>query len=87
MKVKDEKIGRLERKIKILKIISTIVCLIGAVLVTLFIKLNFVIFAVITALITFGVSLGFDAVRKILNMTADKMSKSINKGDNGRKIL
>ncbi|PJI06567.1 MULTISPECIES: hypothetical protein [Clostridium] len=82
IRVKDEKTDRFKRKIETLKMISNVVCLIGAVLVTIFIKLNFMTLAVIIAVITFGGSLGFDVVRKILNMMASKSNKNKDKSTN-----
>ena len=77
--IKDEKTDKF--KIKILKIISTIVCFIGAALVTIFIKLNFVTLAVIAAVITFSISLEFEMVRKVLNFIINKADKNKDRND------
>lgn len=76
IKIKDEDI-KLQKKINKLKRISNVIVIIGAVLVTIFMKLNFMTLAVIIAGITFIIAFGFDIARKILNFIIKKINKKM----------
>lgn len=77
--VENKEIDKLQKRINKLKQISNVVVLMGAVLVTLFIKLNFITLAIIIAAVTFAVAFGFDVVRKVLNFIINKENKSKDK--------
>ncbi|WP_077894716.1 hypothetical protein [Clostridium felsineum] len=79
--MRNKEIDKLQKRINKLKSISNVVVLIGAVLVTLFIKLNFMTLAIIIAAVTFVVAFGFDAVRKVLNFIINKVNKNKDKSD------
>ncbi|WP_077834950.1 hypothetical protein [Clostridium felsineum] len=79
--MENKEIDKLQKRINKLKSISNVVVLMGAVLVTLFIKLNFITLAIILAGVTFVVAFGFDAVRKVLNFIINKVNKNKHKSD------
>ncbi|MCR3758442.1 hypothetical protein KYB31_05460 [Clostridium felsineum] len=77
--MKNKEIDKVQKRINKLKQISNIVVLIGAALVTIFIKLNFMTLAIITAGITFAVAFGFDVVSKVLNFIINKVNNGKDK--------